>query len=94
VVIDLSLGGCLVRSDAPLDAGAVLDLALEIGGGPLALKVRVAEVSVDGASFSEPRPRCLAGLEFLGLAATDEARLRSFLEAESRRRRGVRAAPR
>ena len=47
------------------------------------MKARVAEASIDGDSLPDARQRHLAGLEFLGLAAIDEVRLR-FL-----RRRGV-----
>ena len=79
-VVDLSLRGCLVRCDRPLGPGKVLDLRLDLGGRPFAAKVKVAESSVDGTSLSEPRPRYLAGLEFLSLPADEELRLRSFLD--------------
>lgn len=90
-VVDLSLTGCLVRCDALLDHGAILDLRLRLGNDPLQLKVRVTESYVEGASLSAEMPAYLAGLQFLGLPVTDEARLRRFLEAE--RRRGARASP-
>ena len=92
-VVDLSLGGCLVRCDRPLSAGTVLDLRLDLGGRPFEAKVKAAESSVDGASLSEPRPRYLAGLEFLSLPADEELRLRSFLDAERRRRQRARPSP-
>lgn len=89
-VVDLSLLGCLIRCDRRLDPGAILDLRLDIDGRPFSAKVRAAESSVDGASLSEPRKRYLAGLEFLSLPADEELRLRSFLDAERRRRQRAR----
>jgi hypothetical protein len=91
-VVDASLVGCLLRCEANLDAGAVVDLQLDLPDGPVRTKARVAQSSVDGHSLPGPE-RYLAGLEFLGLAAADEPRLRSFLEAESRRRSGADPAP-
>lgn len=86
--MDLSVIGCLLRSTAALDSGAVVDLVIELPDGPLPAKARVAEVSVDGASLPEGGS-FLAGLEFLGLAARDEGRLRAFVEEAGRRRRGA-----
>lgn len=88
-VVDLSLTGCLVRGDALLDHGAILDLRLRLGSDPFEVKVRVTESYVEGASLSAETPAYLAGLQFLSLPVTDEARLRRFLEAE--RRRGAHA---
>jgi hypothetical protein len=87
-VLDMSLLGCLVRGAVALDPGAVVDLRIEMPDGPLPAKARVAEASVDGASLPEGGS-FLAGLEFLGLAALDEQRLRAFVEQASRRRRGA-----
>jgi len=84
-VVDLSLTGCLVQCGALLDHGAILDLAMEIGGKPLDAKVKVAESYVDGAA-PEAEPRYLAGLEFLGLPPQAADRLRRFLDEERRRR--------
>jgi hypothetical protein len=92
-VVDLSLVGCLVRSESALDAGAVVNLRIELPDGPLEAKARVAAVSVDGDSLPGPA-RQLAGLEILALAAAAELRLRTFLEAESKRRRGAPPPPR
>jgi len=91
-VVDVSLVGCLLRCDADLDAGAVVDLVLELPDGEVRTKARVAQSSVDGASLPGPA-RYLAGLEFLGLAAADEPRLRSFLDTEARRRAGAPQPP-
>jgi len=91
-VVDLSLHGCLVRCEKALDQGAILDLSLDVGGSPLAVKVRVAESSLDGGSLSGER-RHLSGLQFLSLPAADELRLRSYLESERRRRRSAHAPP-
>jgi hypothetical protein len=93
-VVDLSLVGCLVRCEAALDAGAVVNVRLELLDGLLEAKARVAAASVDGESLPGPGKRFLAGLEFLALAAADELRLRAFLEAEAKRRRGAHTAPR
>jgi hypothetical protein len=87
-VVDASLVGCLLRCEPDLDAGAVVDLQIELPDGPVRTKARVAQSSLDGQSLPGPA-RYLAGLEFLGLAAVDEPRLRSFLESESRRGAGA-----
>jgi hypothetical protein len=86
--VDVSLVGCLLRCESGLDRGAVVDLQIELPDGPLRTKARVAQSSVDGDSLPGPA-RYLTGLEFLGLAAADEPRLRSFLEAETRRSAGA-----
>lgn len=91
-VIDLSLVGCLIRTDAALARGAVLDLTLELPDGPWRTKGRVAEASLDGEAPPGP-PSFLAGLEFLALAAAEQGRLRAFLEAEAKRRRGAHTPP-
>jgi hypothetical protein len=91
--VDLSLVGCLARLDVPLDGGTVVDLSLELPDGTLRTKARVAEASVDGDSLPGPERQFLAGLEFLAFAAADELRLRSFLEAEAKRRRGANTPP-
>ncbi len=70
-----------------------MDLDVEMPDGTLRTKARVAEASIDGDSLPEAQHRFLAGLEFLGLAAADELRLRSFISAESRRRRGAHTPP-
>jgi len=85
-IADLSLVGCLVRTEAALARGAVLDLTLSLPDGPLRTKARVAETSLDGEAPAGSS-RFLAGLEFLALAAGDEARLRAFLEEATKRRR-------
>jgi len=92
-VADLSLVGCLVRTEATLDAGAVVDLSIELPDGVLRTKGRVAEASIDGDSLPGPSPRVLAGLQFLALAAADELRLRAFLDAEAKRSRGAHTPP-
>ena len=93
-VVDLSLVGCLVRSESALDAGAVVNLRIELPDGPLEAKARVAGVSIDGDSLPGPARQFLAGLEILALAAAAELRLRAFLEQESKRRRGAHTPPR
>lgn len=91
--IDLSLVGCLLRAQASLDAGAVVDLRLELPDGGLRTKARVAAASLDGDSQPTGGPQFLAGLEFFGLGAEDELRLRRFVAAESRRRKGAHPPP-
>lgn len=90
--LDVSMVGCLLRCDAGLDSGAVVDLQLDLPDGPLRTKARVAQSSVDGDSLPGPA-RYLNGLEFLGLTAADEPRLRSFIETESRRSAGAEPSP-
>jgi hypothetical protein len=91
-VADLSLGGCLVRTEAAFADGAVLDVTLALPDGPLRVKGRVAQVSRDGEAPPGAKS-FVAGIEFLTLAAADEGRLRAFLEAESERRRVARTPP-
>ncbi|HVO09591.1 MAG TPA: PilZ domain-containing protein [Vicinamibacteria bacterium] len=88
-VVDVSRIGCLLRSDAALDGGAVVDLRFDLPDGPVHTKARVAGASLDGDSPPDGRPLFLAGLEFLGLAAADDARLRSFIHDEAKRSRGA-----
>src|SRR5512135_3142056 len=92
-VIDLSVVGCLVRTETSLVSGAVVDLHVELPDGPLHTKARVAAASVDGDSLPGPSKHFLAGLDFLALGAADPLRLRAFLDAESKRRRGAHTAP-
>jgi hypothetical protein len=92
-VVDLSLRGALVRGEVALAAGTVVDLTIELPGGALSAKARVAEASIDGESLPGPPARFLTGLEFISLAAADEQRLRSFLGGESKRRRGAPSLP-
>lgn len=91
-VVDLSRVGCLIRSEAPLDAGAVVDLRVELPDGLLRAKARVVESSLDGVSAAGERPRFLTGLEFMGIAAADDVRLRAFVGAAARRGRGAHAS--
>ncbi len=93
-VVDLSVVGCLVRTEASLVSGAVVDLRVELPDGPLDTKARVAAASVDGDSLPGPSKHFLAGLDFLALGAADALRLRAFLDAEAKRRRGAHTPPR
>jgi c-di-GMP-binding flagellar brake protein YcgR len=88
-VIDLSLGGCLVRSAACPEPGAIVDLRFSLGAEAFRATSRVREASIDGAAGEGMEaPRYLVGLEFLRLSASDQDLLRQFLASESRRRRG------
>jgi hypothetical protein len=62
-----------------------VDVDFDMGGGRLAAKARVVDVSLDGSALPAAS-RYLVGLEFLGLAVREETDLRSFLESEARRR--------
>lgn len=85
-VVDLSLTGCLLRCEAPLDAGSIHDLELPLAGSALLAKARVTESSRDGDAVAEGGPqRFLVGLEFVQLKARDQAGLRAFLDQEARR---------
>jgi hypothetical protein len=92
-VLDLSLTGCLLRSEAGLDVGTVVDIRIELPAGELTAKGRVAETSLDGDSLSHGAPQHLAGIEFLRLPAAGETLLRGFLDAERKRGTGARSAP-
>lgn len=91
-VVDLSLIGCLIRTEAALASGAVLDLTLALPDGAWRGKGRVRDSSLDGEAQAGS-PSFLSGLEFLAVSAADESRLRGFLEAEARRRRGADTPP-
>jgi hypothetical protein len=67
-LVDLSLTGCLVRCDALLEPGAILDLRLELGDAPLTAKVRVIDSSLDGSVAAERSPGAMTGLDFVSLA--------------------------
>jgi c-di-GMP-binding flagellar brake protein YcgR len=84
-VVELSRTGCLVLCESALDRGAILDMELDMDEALLAVKVRVSQSSLAGGEPA-PRPRYLAGLEFLALPARDESRLRRFLEEQRRRK--------
>jgi len=92
-VVDLSVVGCLVRTETSLVSGAVVDVRVELPDGPLDTKARVAAASVDGGSLPGPSKQFLAGLDFLALGAADALRLRAFLDAETKRRRGAHTPP-
>lgn len=85
-LVDLSLTGCLLRTSAHLDHGAILDLSLHLDDGPLAAKVRVTETCLDGACAEGDEKRYLTGLEFLGLPPRDAERLRRLMAEERRKR--------
>jgi c-di-GMP-binding flagellar brake protein YcgR len=88
-VLDLSRTGCLIQCDNLLDPGAVLDLELPLDEQPFTATVRVTEAYVDGTTAPSEAERYLAGLEFIGLPAREEERLRRFLEEARRRRPGA-----
>lgn len=79
-VLDVSETGCLVRCPSSLSRGEILDLRLPLGEETFHAKVQVADSSVDGTEGG-----FLVGLRFFGLAAKDEASLRSFLDGRRRR---------
>ncbi len=87
-MLDLNRTGCLVQCDNLLDQGALLDLDLPLDERPFTTQVRVTEAYVDGTT-APSEERYLAGLEFVGLPAREEERLRRFLERERRRPPGA-----
>ena len=91
-LLDLLHGvlGVLPRISVPFPGLEIklVDLRIDLPYGPLRVKARVAESSIDG-SAPPGAPGSLAGLEFLGLSAADGPRLRAFLESESRRSAGA-----
>jgi hypothetical protein len=88
-LVDLSAVGVLLRCDALLEPGSILDLHLRLQEEPFVAKVRVIDSSVDGSAGPEGAPRALVALDFVSLAARDQARLRRFLEDERRRKRSA-----
>jgi hypothetical protein len=85
-LLDLSATGCLARSPAALDRGAIFDLETRISAASWSAKVRVTSCALDGATTPEDTLRYLVGLEFLGLPAQEAEALRRFLADEQRRR--------
>lgn len=85
-LLDLSATGCLARSPAALDRGAIFDLETRISAASWSAKVRVTSCALDGATTPEDTLRYLVGLEFLGLPAQEAEVLRRFLADEQRRR--------
>jgi hypothetical protein len=83
-LVDLSITGCLVRGDAHLDEGAIVDLELALGGQLVGVKVRVAAGYVDGTALDAGAAGFLVGLTFLDLTTAEQAALRAFLERERR----------
>jgi len=83
-LVDLSLTGCLVRGEARLDEGAIIDLELALGGQLVNVKVRVASACVDGTALDSEAAAFLVGLTFLDLTTAEQASLRAFLERERR----------
>jgi c-di-GMP-binding flagellar brake protein YcgR len=85
-VVDLSVGGCLVRTPQRPEPGTIVDLRCLLGAETFRAKTRVREASLDGEAAESPS--YLVGLEFLRLSASDQDLLREFLETQSRRRQG------
>jgi c-di-GMP-binding flagellar brake protein YcgR len=85
-VVDLSVGGCLVRAPQRPEPGTIVDMRCDLGAETFRAKTRVREASLDGEAAEGVS--YLVGLEFLRLSASDQDLLREFLETESRRRQG------
>jgi hypothetical protein len=88
-LVDLSASGCLLRCDTQLEPGVILDLNITLGDQPFAAKARVVDSALDGSEGAMGAGGSMTSLQFLGLAARDEAALRQFLEGERRRRRSA-----
>lgn len=84
VTVDLSLTGCLLRLEAPLDKGSIHDVELRLAGGVARAKARVTDSCRDGDAAAGT-PGFLVGVEFLQLSARDEVALRAFLDEAARR---------
>jgi hypothetical protein len=85
-IVDLSVSGCLARSEKPYDPGLILDLEIELGYERLVAKARVVESSLDGDFEGAAPVRYLVGLAFLTMPSISEYHLRMYLENERRRR--------
>jgi hypothetical protein len=88
-LLDLSATGCLLRCETLLEPGVILDLRVTLGEQPFEAKARVVDSSLDGSEGALGPSGSLTSLQFLGLAARDDASLRQFLEGERRRRRSA-----
>jgi hypothetical protein len=72
-VVDLSLDGCTLQTETPVQPGEVLQMRLEPGGGEPGIVVDVAVVR----SVQTGR----VGLQFVGVAGQEQARLRGVVRA-------------
>jgi hypothetical protein len=88
-LVDVSAVGVLLRCEALLEPGAILELHLALRQEPFVAKVRVIDSSVDGTAVPEGASQALVALEFVSVSAQDQTRLRRFLEDERRRRRSA-----
>jgi hypothetical protein len=74
-VLDISMGGCMIRSEAPVHVDDIFYLQIELGDGhdetPLEVAAMVRSVSSRGISFKFLR------------AAQDNKRLLAFVQARS-----------
>jgi c-di-GMP-binding flagellar brake protein YcgR len=78
VVEDLSAGGARVRTDAPLDMDATIELALTLPQGrPLAVLGRVVHVTQDSNDPRKPARRY--GLRFIGLERQAAAAITAYI---------------
>jgi c-di-GMP-binding flagellar brake protein YcgR len=75
-VVDLSLTGCLLRTDAALHRGSIHDLEFPLRDAAIKTKARVTEMSKDGAAQAAAY---LIGVQFLEMNAKHEAALRAYL---------------
>jgi len=87
-VVDLSLTGCLLRTDAALHRGSIHDLEFPLQDAAIRTKARVTEMSRDGAADAAAY---LVGVQFFEMNAKHEAALRAYLAG--RRRSDAPAAP-
>ena len=87
-VVDLSMTGCLVRSQSRHPTGAILDLDVALNAAnALHTKVQVVDAALDGATMETGGQAYLTGLRFLALTPPDTVALLRFLDQEDRRRR-------
>lgn len=78
VIEDLSAGGARVRTDAPLDMDATIELALTLPQAkPLCVLGRVVHVSQDSDETRKPVRRY--GLRFIGLERQNAAAIAAYI---------------
>jgi c-di-GMP-binding flagellar brake protein YcgR len=86
-IVELSITGCLARSQKAFDTGRILDLELYLGDASLSTKVRIIETCVNGDAGGDRPTSYLVGLSFLTIPSMSEYRLRLFIDKEKRRLR-------
>jgi hypothetical protein len=74
-LVDLSLGGALLRLAACLEIGAIHDFVLQLDRESLWVQGEVKRCHRAGAGYE-------AGIEFIGIDPHDQERLRTYLKRQ------------